>query len=1141
MNKKSFVLIVMALLGLYRAWAETLPPECFAEPAPGTYYLYNVKQQKYLTRLSNNFPELSPTIAEITLKQRASGYTLMFADGKYLKTGFWNSQYLWTDGNATDSEAVWTFEPTGAQEHVYRLRRSSQDTWNGTSGIFYANGTNAAIAPTEDCQWALISQDSYAKIARQRTIPDKYRSETPVTTGQYYLYDVLSRQFLNTATCSLSCEPDATSTITRVGENQFLISGANGKYLKIGVYKGQYLWADGEKDNTLWTFNGNESEKAFYIFSNNFKETNAEVAGKTMYINGTNATPNQPKLARWALITQEDYVAFLSSGEAYTDSVTVSANKELAIKYKGNVTALLQNPSFERNDKGWWGGQRVLSQLYRGSGYAYEISADSLAIQTLQNMPQGTYKVVAAVSGNSGTTVTAQVAGMSGDAVVNGQASSQNERLNMNGVSMPYSSAGGFNDKEEAKEWKWATATGTLEKDGHLNVGFVVEGSGDAQIADVHLYYMSDSLQTFAVDYGNNVDVSAHAVCCDLTANNPNQLFTSSGAITTVSGAKLWNNLIGGTVSELVLWDGYDFAPQTPFIANKATYFRTIQAASTAVVCLPFAISASTTGSFYEPKNIDGKTLYLKTASQTEAGKAYFYRSDKDVNMFTGSGNVVAMPLPSGSFIRIAHVPAGSYVQEGNQLKKNNGQQGIDAFRAFFTLDSEEATLQLNFKGSADNSVWKHPQPAVTDFTTGSELYLYNANAARFYTKGNAYGTQASVGDTGLKVKFVLSPTGTSNAAASNGQAIVKIQTYAEDKGDWQTSFITTNGAVFVDGDAPQECYWMVVPSTGKAFKLMPSAPNTTYNQENYPEAMFGLDLFENDLRTNLAALLFKDEEPGSNIYLTDWQVCTPNAYKAYQQAMATYKTALQLKDLLDEATAKNKDVTRETGIYNNSNSTQEELMAAIDSVTEKLLADEIGNASAEHPVNITDKFILNPRYADNNNEGWSGSAPNIDVAANLQNAEFFNTNFDCYQDLHGLPDGYYQLKLQGFYRAGLEAPSLQYKMNGTEEQVMNAVLYASTQDTTVTAKLQSVFTGAPTEALGVNGEIHNGSWWVPNTMSAAAAYFAKGYYNGNSVLIHVTNGQMRIGLRKQTTIRRDWVMMDNWELNYFGKEKPAN
>jgi len=34
-----------------------------------------------------------------------------------------------------------------------------------------------------------------------------------------------------------------------------------------------------------------------------------------------------------------------------------------------------------------------------------------------------------------------------------------------------------------------------------------------------------------------------------------------------------------------------------------------------------------------------------------------------------------------------------------------------------------------------------------------------------------------------------------------------------------------------------------------------------------------------------------------------------------------------------------------------------------------------------------------------------------------------------------------------------------------------------------------------------------------------------------------VTNGQLRIGLRKNTTIRRDWVMIDNWKLEYLGKE----
>ena len=69
-----------------------------------------------------------------------------------------------------------------------------------------------------------------------------------------------------------------------------------------------------------------------------------------------------------------------------------------------------------------------------------------------------------------------------------------------------------------------------------------------------------------------------------------------------------------------------------------------------------------------------------------------------------------------------------------------------------------------------------------------------------------------------------------------------------------------------------------------------------------------------------------------------------------------------------------------------------------------------------------------------------------------------------------------------------------------------------------------------------MDGEINLGQWWVPNTMSAAALYFAKGYYKENSIEVQVTNGQLRIGLRKTTTIRRDWVMIDNWKLEYLGK-----
>ena len=74
---------------------------------------------------------------------------------------------------------------------------------------------------------------------------------------------------------------------------------------------------------------------------------------------------------------------------------------------------------------------------------------------------------------------------------------------------------------------------------------------------------------------------------------------------------------------------------------------------------------------------------------------------------------------------------------------------------------------------------------------------------------------------------------------------------------------------------------------------------------------------------------------------------------------------------------------------------------------------------------------------------------------------------------------------------------------------------------------------------MGTEGEIRNGDYYTPDGMTAAGAYFAAGRYEGNQVLVHVTDGQLRIGIRKNTTIRRDWVMFDNWSLTYYGTEKP--
>lgn len=1093
-----FPLVLSVLLSAVSTRADVLPSDYYSEPAAGTYYLYNVAQGQFLVRLSNNFPGLSSAPAEVKLTKKSAGYTIMFSDGKYLKTGYWNNQYLWTDGNAGDAEAVWTFEVIGGKERIYQLKRTAEDTWNNITGIFYANGTNAATTATDKCQWALISPSTYINIARANAIPTKYRSEIPTEEGQYYLYDMLNQTFLNTANRTLSDEPKAIVTFSPVGSS-FLISGETDKYLKIGVYKGQYLWSDGDETNTKWTIEvpiGEESEKLYYIYTNDFTENNAEVKGKTMYFDGTNATSTKPAYARWALIKETDYVDYLSSGEGTVDNAAVASNKTVMIEAKGDATSLLQNPTFERSADGWWGGERGLCQLYRGSGYAFETNEDgSVMLQTIKNMPKGTYKVVAAVRGVNGTTVSARVAGNNGDAVVNRGSNYVGDQLNMNGVKMPYSTIGGFSTGENSQGWDWATAIGTLSEDGHLKIEFVTVGDGKVSVADVHLYYMGDGTNTYAVEYKDGVDATTHAVTCDLTTTNPNSLFTSIGSITTICGTKLNNDIVGGTVANLVLYNGYEIKADADFIANKATFYGGVEAGVATAVCMPFAITGGANGKFYEVKSRSGNTLKLQEVKKPEAGKAYIYRGNDAVTTLTGSGNVKAVPVETA-------------------LSSIISEYGI----------VQVSGVKLDFDAE-DDAIWQKPQVAISDFAVAQECYLYNVGAARFYTEGNSYGTQASIGETGLKVKFV-----------KNGYA-VRITNYSNAKNAWRTMFVTTNGAMYVDGDDSSDSNWELLPGNDKTFKLMMSAPNTSYNQENYPGAMMGLDLFEYDLQTRLAALLFVDEEPGEGLYLTDWAVVSTADYNAYQTAVATYKTALQLKELLDEAKAAGIDVSAELAVYENTASTQEELTEAIVSITNKLIEDELKDASRDNPLDLTDKFIMNPRYENNDNEGWSGTVPGIDAANNLQNAEFFNTNFDCYQDLVGLPEGTYRVSVQGFYRAGLEGPAYETKIGGNEDAVMNAQLYVTTASKTTTTKMQSVFTGAATSALGVSGEINLGQWWVPNNMSSAAAYFAAGYYNGNCIEVQVSNGKLRIGLRKTTTIRRDWTMIDNWKLEYLGKE----
>ena len=188
-----------------------------------------------------------------------------------------------------------------------------------------------------------------------------------------------------------------------------------------------------------------------------------------------------------------------------------------------------------------------------------------------------------------------------------------------------------------------------------------------------------------------------------------------------------------------------------------------------------------------------------------------------------------------------------------------------------------------------------------------------------------------------------------------------------------------------------------------------------------------------------------------------------------------------------------------------------------------------MANVTTVNPVDAT-FFIVGQgfnRSDSNRNSAWQGSPS---MGGNNDNfcAEKWNCNFDIYQNLTGLPNGFYKLSAQGFYRAG---------NGGAMSMERYAYLYANE----VSTPLQNINVEAGNSVFeSGNVSTVEGMGIVPNNMQTASTGFTAGLYADNSVFVEVTDGTLRIGVKKDTLIISDWTMFDNFELTYYGTEKPT-
>ena len=189
--------------------------------------------------------------------------------------------------------------------------------------------------------------------------------------------------------------------------------------------------------------------------------------------------------------------------------------------------------------------------------------------------------------------------------------------------------------------------------------------------------------------------------------------------------------------------------------------------------------------------------------------------------------------------------------------------------------------------------------------------------------------------------------------------------------------------------------------------------------------------------------------------------------------------------------------------------------------------------ASAEEgdlPVDATG-LVTNPSFTFNNNAYWDGDTP---LFQSFNDAEFYMTPFDFHQELTGLPNGRYLLKVKGFHRPGYNEDVY----NDYQQGINNASAQLYANEESVTLNNHAAF--AQDEQIdGWSGvEVsHDGmTQYIPDNMHDANMWFSNGFYE-NELPVIVLDGTLNLGIRLDESVDHGWVIFDDFRLEYLGKE----
>ena len=184
-------------------------------------------------------------------------------------------------------------------------------------------------------------------------------------------------------------------------------------------------------------------------------------------------------------------------------------------------------------------------------------------------------------------------------------------------------------------------------------------------------------------------------------------------------------------------------------------------------------------------------------------------------------------------------------------------------------------------------------------------------------------------------------------------------------------------------------------------------------------------------------------------------------------------------------------------------------------------------------PFDLT-YMIENPDFDTDATTGWTSTngAPGYDA----KGAEFYEKTFNFYQILNNMPSGNYELRAYAFQRPGAYDAVLTPYLNGTAK--VTTSLYINS----TSAAVKHICDDRQPNYLfndggwGSDSKLSDGTY-IPNCMTGAEKYFAKGLYDSSvSAKLNKAGSNLRIGIKCTSAPTSYWTMFDHFRLHFFGK-----